>query len=150
MGIIFYISRQILKLIGLYRKLHLQENYFMVLYCTRCDSQAGLVLKNSEEQTLHLVNTDFISEYLCFCVAPQAKEAAASLVLCACPDMLGEKEQPCLEPQHPIAGGGPDSQARTKPAHRYKLAPLQRKITLAFFTNFRKIQQHYRSFNVFL
>lgn len=55
------------------------------------------MLKNSEEQMLDSVNTDFISEHLCFRMAPPAEEAAALLVLRVCWDMLGEKEQLCLE-----------------------------------------------------
>jgi len=79
----------------------------------------------------------------------QAKEAAASLVQCACWECWAEEEQLCLEPSAPYCAGGPASQARTKPAHSYKLAPSQQKIMLAFFTNFRKLHQDYRSFNVF-
>lgn len=107
------------------------------------------MLKTSEEQALDSVNADFISEHLHFCTAPQAKETAASLVLCSCWDMPGEKEQPCLDLQHLIAGGGLAPQARTKRAHSYKLAPLRQKIMLAFFTNFRKLPQADRSVNVF-
>lgn len=84
MGIIFYISKGSLKLIGLCRELHLQESYVTVLHYKRCNSQAGLVLKKSKEKALRAVSTDFISECLCFCMAPKAGDPAASLVLHVC------------------------------------------------------------------
>lgn len=106
------------------------------------------MLKKSKEKALRAVSTDFVSECLCFYVAPIAVDAAASLVLRVCWDMQGEKEQLCLEPSVPCHRSGPASQARTKPAHSYELVPLQQRIMLSFFTNLRELHQGYRSFQV--
>lgn len=76
---------------------------------------------------------DFILECLCFYMAAKAEDAAASLVLRVCQGMQGEKEQLCLEPSVSCHRSGPASQARTKPAHSYKLVPLWQVINLSLW-----------------